>query len=576
MESICGIVHLGGGPVDRALVERMLAAVPRGRTTLTADARGSALFAHRSPGAGAGPEEARVEPPSGFLAVAAARFDGGSGERWADPDRRNGPGSPLALRGAFATATWVEGSRELRLARDPLGERHLCWARLGDLALFASEPVQLLAAGVSGEPDPERIVAYLLAAPPAATATFFARIERVPPGHLVTVSPAGAGRTAFWSWDSFAGEKGPAAAAPAELIRRLDDAVGRRLPPEGEVGLLLSGGLDSMSLALSADRLLSASGRHLRAFTWTSRSGDPLDETARSGQLLAARSGIREHPVETDGLLRMSRYPEAYDDPNGPEANAFPDLLFATLEAARSAGVAVLLNGLGGDSALGWLAPPLSSLLRGRLRPPPRSPKESIARGIARQVVLSRRRRPLPDWLAEEGRRLASARDLDRPPLSWREAATRDGFRRFALSHFENASTLERLERWSRRRGVRIEAPWYDLRIAALALGLGDRSLPDRPPAKALLRRALQGELPGELLVPEDKVRPASRTEELARNGLAVARDLLRGSRLEEFGLIETKSLLRSLNNESPSPSVSPLVWRVLTTEAWLRNKVNL
>ena len=73
-----------------------------------------------------------------------------------------------------------------------------------------------------------------------------------------------------------------------------------------------------------------------------------------------------EHAVEADALWPLSRDPEAYADPSDPETNAFPDLLLATLEAARQEGVSVLMNGIGGDPVAGWLALELALLLRGR------------------------------------------------------------------------------------------------------------------------------------------------------------------------------------------------------------------
>jgi asparagine synthetase B (glutamine-hydrolysing) len=353
------------------------------------------------------------------------------------------------------------------------------------------------------------------------------------------------------------------------------------LARQGETGVLLSGGLDSASIATQAAATLERQSRRLWAFTWTSPRGDGIDETPLSRTFIRSRPNVVEHPVEADTLWPLSRYPEAYADPSSPETNAYPDLLLVTLEAARQQGVTVLMNGIGGDPVAGWLAPDLALLLRGRLGSLWQRWSLTGLRhaGLVRELWSLARRPYWPDWLTPEGRLQATEAGLDRPLVSWRTFSSHDGFRRTALANLANTAALERFDRLSRRFAVRIEAPWHDPDLRLLVLALPDRALASIPPAKRLVRAAMARSLPDAILhASTDKRRTRSDLRErgLLVEAAKVIEQILSNSRLEELGLVTGSRLLTTYREKASKREIMPRLWETLTTEGWLRSSANL
>src|SRR5262249_47554498 len=93
------------------------------------------------------------------------------------------------LVGDYAFAAWNGARRRLVLARDPLGQRPLHYHRDNKFFAFASMPKGLHALpDVPYAPDEDRIAEFLMVIPETRTKSFFVGIERVEPGHVVTLT----------------------------------------------------------------------------------------------------------------------------------------------------------------------------------------------------------------------------------------------------------------------------------------------------------------------------------------------------------------------------------------------------
>jgi asparagine synthase (glutamine-hydrolysing) len=103
------------------------------------------------------------------------------------------------LVGDYAFALWNRERRNLLLVRDPLGQRPLHYHSGNGFFAFASMPKGLHAlAAVPYEPDEEGLAQYLLLMPTTGTRTYFRGIERLLPGHTVTVTPEGLAARRHW------------------------------------------------------------------------------------------------------------------------------------------------------------------------------------------------------------------------------------------------------------------------------------------------------------------------------------------------------------------------------------------
>jgi asparagine synthase (glutamine-hydrolysing) len=178
------------------------------------------------------------------------------------------------LIGDYAFVMWDAAHRRLLLARDPLGQRPLHYHRGIKFFAVASMPKGLHAlAEVPCAPDEDRIAEFLGLMLEIGPQSFFRGIERVEPGHVVTVTPTGLVTRRHWQpTRSRIVLNGPA--EYAEAVRDLlDQAVRCRLRGAEDVGATLSGGFDSAAVAATAARLLAPSGRRVIAYTAVPREG---------------------------------------------------------------------------------------------------------------------------------------------------------------------------------------------------------------------------------------------------------------------------------------------------------------
>jgi asparagine synthase (glutamine-hydrolysing) len=270
-------------------------------------------------------------------------------ERW-------GESTPERLQGDFAFAFYDARERRLLLGRDPLGQRPLFWRGGDGFAAFASMPCGLHALDmVDRAPDETSLLRYLGGLPRIGPESFFEGIERVEPGHVVTITPERTVRRRYWRpqrrelrlkrFEDY-----------VEAFRsELDAAVARRLRGSGEpVAVHLSAGWDSNAVAATAARLIAPAGGRLRAFTHVPRSpsglATPYNRLADEGSLAAATAGL--HPnIDHVTLASSGRSPLADLDLYAtlferPVFNLCNHVWLSEIRsAAAAAGARILLSG---------------------------------------------------------------------------------------------------------------------------------------------------------------------------------------------------------------------------------------
>lgn len=417
------------------------------------------------------------------------------------------------LIGDFAFCIWDSVRRRLFCARDHFGVKPLYYALVGG-SLVVSNVLRSLRRHptVSARLNDSAIGDFLLfglCLEPAQTS--FADIARVPPGHTLTSSPGAVPRVERY-WTCRPGRE-VRYRDPREYVQQfsiaLDTAVSDRLRG-GRAGLLMSGGLDSSSLAASAAGVLgcSAAPAGLRAFTAVYDTVAE-DEERHYSSLVARRLGIQIEHYPIDAYRLFDRW---HADALPPEPTTEP--MTATMKdllrrASRHA--SVVFTGDGGDpsllpstviSQLGRV--PLRTLIGDVWRLPwsvrrlPPFGLRSAVRGW-----LTRRATPAPAWLAEPLLRRFDASARWQEIRAARVAA--DGARGAAFSDILDpwwASTFESHDPGATQVPVEPRYPFFDVRLASVAL-----SLPSFPWCvnKEILRRAMQARLPDEV-----RLRPKS------------------------------------------------------------------
>ncbi|MGG1312443.1 asparagine synthase (glutamine-hydrolyzing) [Cohnella laeviribosi] len=173
-----------------------------------------------------------------------------------------GPACVEKLNGIFAFAIWRTDEEQLFMARDRLGVKPLFYRREEGRLLFGSEPKAILAhPDVPAEVDGEGL-AELFALGPARTpgVGIWRGISELKPGHCLTYDRSGMRITAYWRLKSRPHEDDERATAE-KVGELLDDTVRRQLVSDVPVCTLLSGGLDSSALTALAVRYYAETGQ---------------------------------------------------------------------------------------------------------------------------------------------------------------------------------------------------------------------------------------------------------------------------------------------------------------------------
>lgn len=274
-------------------------------------------------------------------------------ERW-------GTAAFAKLYGAFAIAIWDSARRTLTLARDPLGERPLHYHVGQGFAAFASMPKGLHA--LTAIPYAARTAAmadFLALMPETGPESFFEHVDRVLPGHHLTIGSDGKiASESFWHPSLTPLHLAQDADYEAAMREALDRAVGDCLRrAHGGIGTHLSGGLDSGSVTATAARL--ANPEHITAFTAMPADGTISAHDAIANEWPLAAATAATHPnidhvaVQTSGqspLAGLDRHFHVFERPILNPCNAVWSDTINDMAAKR--GISVMLTGQMGNMSI--------------------------------------------------------------------------------------------------------------------------------------------------------------------------------------------------------------------------------
>jgi asparagine synthase (glutamine-hydrolysing) len=238
---------------------------------------------------------------------------------------------------------WHEPSQTLVLARDRLGVKPLYYALLADQIVFASELKAMLAhPAISRELDLDAVSAYLAHEWVPAPQSILRAVRKLPPGHRLVYS-AGDAKLERW-WDvRYGGGPREELVGMAHLAAALDLSVRQHLLADVPLGVFVSGGVDSATVAA-----LAATHTTGRLQTFSIGFEDPSFDESAHARAVAEAVGAEHHEQVVgpravldvvDGLADL------VDEPMG-DASILPTYLLSRF-ARRS--VTVALSGDGGD-----------------------------------------------------------------------------------------------------------------------------------------------------------------------------------------------------------------------------------
>ena len=185
---------------------------------------------------------------------------------------RWGEECPKHLVGDFSFVIWNSKSGELFCARDHVGRKTFFYRSSQKLFSFCTIMKPLLNLEGKDELNEQWVADYLalntLAHEVDCSTTVYRNINQLPPGHTLKLNTNGLTIERYWNPLDVSELKLKNDAEYEEAFREVFfEAVRCRLRSIGEVGIMLSGGLDSGSVASVAAMMLNENGRKLKAFT---------------------------------------------------------------------------------------------------------------------------------------------------------------------------------------------------------------------------------------------------------------------------------------------------------------------
>ncbi len=369
MCGIAGIVRASGAPVERETLERMCAAqAHRGP-----DARGL----HLDDGVGLGIQRLRVidlvtgdqpvynedrtvvvvlngeiynfeELRRRLLAKGHTFSTAGDTETIVHLYEELGPACVRELHGMFAFALWDAGKRQLLIARDRVGKKPLFYNERPGALSFASELRALMQdPEVPREIDHQALDAYLAYGFVPAPMSAFAGVRKLMPGSVLTYRDGKARTERYWRLD-YSQKRGgePQEEVHEEIRETIRGAVRRRMVSDVPMGAFLSGGIDSSTVVAAMSEISSGPVK-----TFSIGFDDERFNELPQARLVAQRFGTDHHElvVRPDAAEMLPTVVRQYGEPFA-DHSALPCFYLARFAREH---VTVALNGDGGDESFG-------------------------------------------------------------------------------------------------------------------------------------------------------------------------------------------------------------------------------
>lgn len=513
-----------------------------------------------------------------------------------------GPGCVEHFNGMFALALWDQRRHRLFLARDRVGIKPLYYALLPEGFLFASELKALLAhPSVSRTLDREALSQYLAYEYIPSPRSIFRDVKKLPPGHTLTYADHRMSLHCYWDFPlerSEAGRERSSQACLEELQATLREAVRLELIADVPVGVLLSGGLDSSSIAaMLADLKIP----DIQSFSVGFE--DPSFDEAAPARQVARQVGSRHHEITLTSRAMLDLIPglgHLLDEPLG-DSSFIPTYLLSQFTRRH---VKVALGGDGGDELLGgYPTLPAHLWMEAYQRLLPASLRRRLAPAILQALPVSfnnisfdfKVRRflegqDLPPhhrhqfWMgaftaAQQARLLDREEDwcaevAAQPIVEHWQACPAQGLLNKVsycdLKLYLEGDILAKVDRASMANSLEVRVPLLNFRMLEFAAGLSSHLKAGWLTTKYLLRQAMGGFLPPDIIRRRKKGFNMPVAKWLTGPLKPLAADLFAPARLKRHGLFNP-GYVQGLWQEhlERRRDHRKLLWTVLAFEMW-------
>ena len=498
------------------------------------------------------------------------------------------------LLGDFAFVLWDGRARRFLAVRDHIGVRPLHYAFDGCSLVVASRIGQVLeGAGLERRLNEPMIADFLADNLNNPDETLFRDVRRVPPAHVLQHDRDGRAPRAWCYWEL---RERPAITyrSDGEYVEHFREvagkAIGSRLRGRHPVGVMLSGGYDSSTIACMASELIDdKQATNGRVATFTGVIDErPEEDERRYVEALVAHCSLESHYVAADDMLTFKDGASNAGWWDEPFEGPFDGFIAGLFERAQREGVRVLMDGLGGDMLFAGNKYYLFDLflewrwarLKRELKYWPLSDWPALMRSYILEPLIRRcppyEEPKLPEWIrpdfaarCETVRRLRAAY----PPHQFRRPSQQRTYE--GLTYVALPNTMLWLQSEALARGIDLRHPLLDARMIDFFIRIPSSQKAEGRRNKVFIGRAMKDSFPP--LVADQSLVVGKYLEPLLKRGLLEHWGAYLGGRchVTELGYIDPSSLefafARHLECEEGYPIARKLAL-VLRLEQWLRN----
>ncbi len=526
------------------------------------------------------------------------------------------------INGMFAFALWDKRRQKLLIARDKFGEKPLYYGVFDGKLIFASEPKVLLQhPSVKAEINLDSLRSYLSFDYVPAPNSIYKGISKLPAAHFLSVEKGEIKTRRYWNltWEKGGNPRVSKGANYAkgnaltdvrasafdksanELRELLADAVKMRLVSDVPLGILLSGGVDSSSVAAFATQF---SSEKVKTFS-IGFEEDSFDESKYARQVAAHLN--TEHYEEKLSVEKaadlISEIGSWLDEPMS-DGSLIPTFLLSRFVRKH---VTVALGGDGGDEIFAGypmyfahkvasIYGKIPSVFRNNLIEPfvnnlPVSSKNLSFDYKAKRFVaaskydtVTRHHSWFGSFSIDEQSKLLSkdvlentsndiykdAKDL----LEICDATNEIEKMQFLDINFYLAEDiLTKVDRASMALSLEVRAPFLDPRIAQFAASLPLEYKLRGNKGKYILKKAMQPFLPKNILNRPKKGFGIPIAEWLKHRLNPLMHELLAPNRLKEQGLFDAEFVQKLIKeHEKNIASHHKQLWTLLVFQLWFDN----
>ncbi|MGF7218593.1 asparagine synthase (glutamine-hydrolyzing) [Spirosoma lacussanchae] len=507
------------------------------------------------------------------------------------------------INGMFAFAIYDFRTGKTLLARDRMGKKPLHYSIKGDTLIYGSEPKSLLQHPlVSKTISPDALNAYLTFEYVPTPYSIYQDIQKLEPGHYLLFEKGQVtARKPFWTVQ-FNHQPITFETALNRFDELLNDATASRLVADVPLGVFLSGGLDSSTIAYYAQK---NSDRPIQTFSigFKEKSYDEADYA----RAVAKHLGTDHHEkvlTARDSLDLLPGIATELDEPFA-DASIIPTYLLSQFTREQ---VTVALGGDGSDELLAGYPTFTSDYVRGVYG---RMPKlmHSLANRVAELIPVSDNNISLDFkakqflkgfqekpaythtlWLGSfspaQKRSLLSAdvlaRLTDRTGLGLIDKhlanlpASTSAFDQTSYIYYMTYlldDILVKVDRASMYNSLEVRAPFLDYRIVDFANSLPESFKRKGLSGKYILKALMRNKIPNEIIDRPKKGFGIPLSQWLRNELKPLCNELLSDASLQQHGLFDP-AYVRQLQQEhyAGKQNHRKLLWTLMVFQQWYQH----